>query len=378
MSPRSFLRYLLLPAQPVGLLFIAVLTLGLALCSAAGLFGLPILVILLSWLSKYAYVLLEQVAHGAREPPVLAIEMVNPAADFRPLVQLAIVVVVYLGLRALSGYLGTALTLVLEGLALAALPASIAVLGVADVYWQAINPLALWQIVRALGLTYLGIVAVALIYGYGIAGLEAYAALPAWLLNALGVFAWLSLFSLLGGSLYEEREALGHEAIHAPERAARKAQQQLDGERARFVDGAYAQARGGNLAGAWQAIEHELAAGGHGFESYDWLLERLGRLDDQRLANRLAQDYIRRALGRDNGRVIEIVRQRLILDAHFRPRSAAETLRVAALMRLAGDRAGAQCLLGDFAQHFADAPAASLAAAQAETESLVTRSAPAP
>jgi hypothetical protein len=47
-------------------------------------------------------------------------------------------------------------------------------------------------------------------------------------------------------------------------------------------------------------------------------------------------------------------------------------------MRLAGDRAGAQCLLGDFAQHFADAPAASLAAAQAETESLVTRSAPAP
>jgi hypothetical protein len=83
MSPRSFLRYLLLPAQPVGLLFIAVLTLGLALCSAVGLFGLPILVILLSWLSKYAYVLLEQVAHGAREPPVLAIEMVNPAADFR-------------------------------------------------------------------------------------------------------------------------------------------------------------------------------------------------------------------------------------------------------------------------------------------------------
>src|ERR1035441_6371124 len=87
MSPRSFLRYLLPPAQPVGLLFIAVLTLGFALCSAAGLFGLPILVILLSWLSKYAYVLLEQVAHGAREPPVLAIEMVNPAADFRPLVQ---------------------------------------------------------------------------------------------------------------------------------------------------------------------------------------------------------------------------------------------------------------------------------------------------
>ena len=52
-----------------------------------------------------------------------------------------------------------------------------------------------------------------LIYGYGIAGLSVHAVLPDWLLNALGMFAWLSLFSLLGGSLYEEREALGHEAV---------------------------------------------------------------------------------------------------------------------------------------------------------------------
>lgn len=38
----------MLPARPVGLLFIAILTLGLALCAAAGWFGLPILAILLS------------------------------------------------------------------------------------------------------------------------------------------------------------------------------------------------------------------------------------------------------------------------------------------------------------------------------------------
>src|SRR6202142_3944898 len=132
MSPRGFLRYLLLPAQPVGLLFIAVLTLGFALCSAAGLFGLPILVILLSWLFKYGYVLLEQVAHGAREPPVLAIERLNPASEQRPLAQLAIVIVIYLGLRAVATHIGITLSLALEGLALAALPASIAVLGIGE------------------------------------------------------------------------------------------------------------------------------------------------------------------------------------------------------------------------------------------------------
>jgi len=375
MSPASFLRYLLLPAQPAGLMLIAVMTLALALCSIAGLFGLPILVILLSWLFKYAYVLLEQVSHGAREPPVLSIEMVNPASELRPWIQLAIVAVVYLALRALSGYLGTTLTLILEGVAFAALPASIAVLGVASVFWQAINPLALWHVVRTLGLSYLGIVAVVLIYGYGIAALAAYAVLPGWLINAVYVFALLSLFSLLGGSLFEAREALGHEAMHAPERAADKTQRQVDRERTEFIDAAYAQARSGNLAGAWQTIDKRLTAHHRDPETYHWLLERLERLDDSRLANRLAQDQIRHALGRDNGRVVEIVQRRLALDALFRPRSAAETVRVAQLMRLSGDRGSAQRLLGDFASQFADAPPALQTTAQAEIHRLESLSA---
>ncbi|MGA2365786.1 MAG: hypothetical protein ABSG12_09865, partial [Steroidobacteraceae bacterium] len=95
MSIWSFLRYLALPARPVGLILIGVLSIGFALCMRAGLLGLPLQLILLSWLFKYGYVLLEQVAHGAREPPVLAIEMLNPASEQRPLVQLALVLIVY-------------------------------------------------------------------------------------------------------------------------------------------------------------------------------------------------------------------------------------------------------------------------------------------
>ena len=363
MSPAKFLRYLLLPAHPVGLLFIAVLTLGFTLCTAAGLFGLPVLLILLSWLFKYAYVLLEHVAHGAREPP----------SELRPWIQVAIVAVFYLGLRALSGIIGAAAVLAIEGVALAALPASIAALGVGDAYWQAIDPRALWQIMRAMGFAYVAIIAVVLVYGYGIAALAAYALLPVWLLYAVAIFAWLSLFSLLGGGLFEERAALGHEAMHAPEHAERRARRHLDRERARFVDGVFAQARSGNLAGAWESTERELAARAHGFETYDWLLEHFARLEDQRLASRLAQDYIARALGRANGRVVEILRQRLALDTRFHLRSATETLRVAALARVAGDRVSAQCLLSGFAQYFADAPAEVQAAARAEAEALAGR-----
>jgi hypothetical protein len=45
--------------------------------------GLPLQLILLSWLFKYGYVLLEQVAHGAREPPVLAIALWRVARAHR-------------------------------------------------------------------------------------------------------------------------------------------------------------------------------------------------------------------------------------------------------------------------------------------------------
>ena len=118
------------------------------------------------------------------------------------------------------------------------------------------------------------------------------------------------------------------------------------------MDTIYGEARGGNLAGAWQTIERELALQNYAFEYYDWLLERLDRLDNRRLAARLAQDYITRALGRDNARVTRLVQRCLAADPRFRPRSGAETLRVAELSRLAGDRSSAQALLVDFEQHF--------------------------
>jgi hypothetical protein len=231
------LRYLLLPARPAGLMLITVLTLGFVLCGLAGFFGLPMLVLFCSWLSIYGYILLEHVAHGAHEPPVLSLEMVNPVSEHRPLVQLAIIAAVWLSIRALSTHIGALATAALEGMALAALPACIAVLAIADSFWQAVNPLALWQVVRALGRSYLIIVGVALLAGFTLLALAGTGSLASWELRALGIYAWLALFSLIGGALFEHRASLGFEAMHAPERLARRLQAQLDAERDRFVDG---------------------------------------------------------------------------------------------------------------------------------------------
>ena len=354
------LRYLLLPARPAGLMLIAVLTLGVAFAGYAGTLGLPMLLVLTGSLGMYGYVLLEHVAHGAHEPPVLALEMLNPVSEHRPLLQLLIIAAVWLVIRVLSPHIGPLATLALEALALAALPACVAVLAVADSFWQAINPLALWHVVRALGPSYLLIVGTALLLGFGVAALAATGALASWALYALGVYAWLALFALIGGALFEHRASLGLEAIHAPERVAQRLQAQLDAERDRFVDGLFAQARGGNPRGAWESIEERLEGEQQQADAYEWLHSRLASHEDQRLASRLAQAYIHRLLGHDNGRVVELARERLGLDAGFHPRTQAETLRVADLLRLAGQRSGAEAMLASFER---DAHAADISAA---------------
>jgi hypothetical protein len=311
-------------------------------------------------LCMYSFVLVEHVAHGAHEPPVLALEMVNPVSEHRPLLLLAIIAAVWLAIRALSPHIGALATAALEALAIAALPACVAVLAIADTFWHAINPLAIWHVVRALGASYLMIVGVALLEGFGLAGVAGTGALASWALYALGIYAWLALFALIGGALFEHRASLGFEAMHAPERLARRLQVQLDAERDRFVDGVFAQARSGNLRGAWETIEERLEAEQQQRDTYEWLNVHLARHEDQRLASRLAQAYIHRLLGHDNSRVVELTRERLALDAGFHPRTHAETLRVADLLRLAGQRGGAETLLASVdrdAQEPRDTPA---------------------
>ena len=352
MSTQDFLRYLLLPARPTVLVLIAALSLGFLVAPYGGLVGIVLALLLLLWLCNYGYVLLEQIANGASEPPVLAVEMLNPITEHRPLLQLGIMLLVYSVLQLLAWYLSPALAIALGVLAAGALPASIGALGVGNSFLQAVDPRALWHIVRALGPAYAAILAVMLLEGLGLWQLEARSLLPRWLLIPAAQLAWLSVYALIGGALYERREALGHEAIDTPERRAQRVWLAREQEREHFLDAIYGEARGGNLAGAWHRIEGELARQQHAFEFYEWMLERLRRLDDPGLARRLAQHYVTRALARDNARVTRVVQRCLADDASFRPRSAAETLRVAELARLAGDRHTARAMLVDFPAHF--------------------------
>src|SRR3979411_426592 len=80
----------------------------LSMASHAGLMGLPMALILTSWFFKYAYVLLDHTARGFDEPPTLDIEMVNPFNEQRPLAQIAILGLIYLGVHFAQASLGAA------------------------------------------------------------------------------------------------------------------------------------------------------------------------------------------------------------------------------------------------------------------------------
>lgn len=337
MSPRVFLRYLALPARPNAALLIAVLSIGFALAVRAQFAGVLLALTLLYWLFAYACALLEHVAHGAREPPILALEMIHPLSQGRALAQLGMVLLACGAVRVLERPLGPALAHLLGVLLLLALPASMAAFAIAMHWWQALLPQTLWTLARALGVSYLAVLGLVLLYALVLLGLDRYGA-PAWLLPPLAMFAWLSLYASIGGAVFEARALLGFEAMHAPERAELRQAEAREQLRDRFMDGIYAPARSGNHAGAWQLLQRELAAQSHAFETYEWMLARLEAPELQLLAQRLAQDYLSRALGRDNGRVLRIMRERLARDPSFRPRSGAETARVAQLARLAGDR----------------------------------------
>lgn len=361
---RRLLSLLFLPARPTPLVLIVCLALGLTLAARAGLLGLPLALILLSWFFKYAYVVLDTTARGFDEPPVLSVEMVNPASEQRPLGQLLIIGVFYAGTRAAEPLIGTVAVAALRIGALALLPACVAVLGGSRSVVEAVNPVLLLKTIRILGPSYLLLVAaiagpVALSWLLVVRGCLG---LHLTLVLALVMYGGLAAFSLIGGVLYDKRAELGLDAWKAPERDRERAERETHKRHERVIDELYGHWRSGARTEARQAAEQWLAARSYDVEEFDWLCERLLLWPDRRLAHRLAQELIKQLLdGKRAAQALKVARRHLEADADFRPARAAELIRLVTVARDAGDRPLARRLLADFERHYANDPAAPVA-----------------
>jgi tetratricopeptide (TPR) repeat protein len=351
-SASAYLRHLARPARGGALLLIIAETVGLELAAKAGLFGLPLSLLLLSYFFKYAFVLFDYSSRGFDEPPVLSLEMVNPANEQRPVVVLVILILCSGALWFVRQRFGSAIATLLGGIVLAVLPALIAVLGVESHAFKAVHPPLVLAMIRGLGPAYLLVIGAALVWALI---LEVAALLGVWSMfaNALAMLAVLSIFSVLGGAVYERRFELGAEAWVSPERDAARAHQAQRQADQREIDEAWAKSRAGDHARAFEMLQQWLAAKSQDPAQYEWLLAHLASWHEPRFALRIAQEYLERllALARP-GEALSALERQLRINPQFRPKSSASTLTLARIAAQGGAPRTAKRLLADFAQHF--------------------------
>lgn len=233
----DYLRVLLVPFNPACLILVAIVSVLLAFFGSVRLYGILGTMILQVWVFKYCYVLVEELADGRTEPPVMSTDMLSPF-EIRPWVQLAIVTAEVW----LCWYIGGTAGVVLGVVFLALLPASIATLGFGERPWQAINPLTLYRVIRGLGPHYLLLIGAMVVY----AAISWFVALVSPLRvidHAVNLFLEISFFALIGGALYMRRRQLGYEPTNSPERAAAREENERVKVRAKMVDDVFQQVR---------------------------------------------------------------------------------------------------------------------------------------
>jgi hypothetical protein len=231
------LRVLQVPFNPTCLMLVGIVSVLIAFFASAGLYGSIGIVILQIWIFKYCYVLIEHLANGRPEVPVLSTDMLSPF-EIRPMVQTAIIIA---GV-ALCWYVGGRGGLVLGIVLVALLPASVATLGVGERPWEAVNPLTLFRVIRGLGPYYPGLLAALFLY-IGLSVLAARVLPVAVLARALDLLLEISWFGLVGGALWFRRRQLGFEPERSPERIAARAENERTKVRAKMLDDVFQQAR---------------------------------------------------------------------------------------------------------------------------------------
>jgi hypothetical protein len=172
------------------------------------------------------------------------------------------------------------------------------------------------------------------------------------------MFAVLSVFSFLGGALYERRHELNLETWASPERTEDLRSKEETRQNEKHVLDAYGLMRAGAHVKSWAVLTDWLKSRGFLPEDYHWLCERTASWDDPRYITRLTEEHVACLLTLNRaGEALDVVANRLKLDPSFRPKSAANTLTVAQLAaRGGGAPKVARTLLSDFAARFVGDP----------------------
>jgi hypothetical protein len=344
-------RALSLPFQMSSLLFVAMLTVINAFIGGEPELK-PVrmlaLFIILSWLNKYAFALLDHAANGSREPPVASVEMLGPFGDGRAWIHPALVAFTVLAVVVF----GTPITIAIAVTVAVLLPASMCAAIASPQMLDPFNPVIFARVIRGFGLRYLLLLgAGAVVIGscyllYGAPG-------PQFLRFAAAQFLVLSLYCLIGGTLYERRLELAFEPTASPERIAERQLAEHDSRRQQAIDDFYGAIRVREPARAAAGLQAWLASanGTRLALDVDAMIEQAGKWPEQRGLTTLLRTVIAHGLAtRQSALALQAADAGTRQLPGFAPDSAAETESVVTLAKQAGRRRLAATLLDNFAR----------------------------
>jgi len=350
----ALIRHLFAVFHAPVLLFIGTTTGGLLLAMHAGLFGLP-LALLLAWaVASYALELVESQAHG-KPIPLLSLEMINVAHNQRPIGALVLVGAWTWLIATLGNGYGVPAALVGTTAAIVILPAMIALLCVDDSWFCAVSPQHLARLVRGLGVRYLAFLVLAALYCAIAAWAIPLSPVPARIV--LVQFVMLSLCLLLGGIVYDRRNELGLDAWVTPEGAAAKDLAEDHRQRERVIHEMYGLMRANKPQESWDVAAAWLTARAMTPADLLWLRERIAGWEDRRIADRITRELISQYLRRgESAAALGTVEDWLGAGGNYRPAQARELGRLVGLARMAGNALLAQRLLDACSAEFAADP----------------------
>jgi hypothetical protein len=323
-----------------------------------GVLGIPIIAVIGSWFFKYAFMLLDHVAQGRPNSPVMSAEAANLFGEMRPLGYLFAMAVFFGMTVALRRFIGTGIALGITELvrcvALILLPAVVAIHTITGSVVEALNPRVIVGMIWRIGYDYLWLLLGSV--ACWVAGWQVVAhggQLILVLRIALLMLLWLMQFALLGGVVYERRHELGYEAEYSPERTQLRNDAERDRVRNQFVARLFGEYRAGAYLNTWNSIQHHAQAVAKPIEEYRWIYDRIETWPNPQLANRMAQEMLPLLLAsRHNSEALKLTKGRLQVDADFRPTTVDQLIRLVHLARDGGDRPLARALLQDFDRLF--------------------------
>src|SRR5688572_3966346 len=232
-------RILLVPFQPTVLMLVAFFSVVLAICSQGGILGAFGIVFVSIGFFQYCFELLEHVAEGRREAPVLDQQMLS-SLNWRPFLLAAVVAGAFWACMLIEEPFREVAWLAF----LFVLPARIAVLALGDKWYHTVNPAKLALVIKGIGPYYLLMLILSAAFDFLTIKLTDSVTWSV-LVFAIIQFDFLLQFALIGGVVYVRRAQLGWEPTKSPERDVAVTERDRQARRAGMMDEVYQKVRVG-------------------------------------------------------------------------------------------------------------------------------------